>query len=239
MLTLLARPGAAGAQDTGGSEPTQEAGPDDHERAVILYEQARDLYDAGDFERSVVFLEEAVALSDTPALHYNLGRALQELGRWEEARDQYGLYLEQEPETPQRTRVEARIALLEERIHPAVALEPSPARPNPLAADRSTPIAPAPWVLAGAGVVTIAAAIPFAVLFSEAHESARRASTHEMAYGPAQDALMFAIVADVLFGVGGLAAAAGVVWGLVEVTGGDAAVQVRLGPGRAEVSGRF
>lgn len=189
--------------------------------AAILAERARVLFEAGDFERSATLLEEAIATHDDPALHYNLARSLQELGRWQDSRDEYVRFLEASPDTPQRARIEARIALLDERIAEASAPPPvvpvaPPIEPTPIEPP-SRGVEPAPWILTGLGAATLVVGTVFAVLFDQQVGLARSAPDHATALPHAMLAEQHAITADVLFGVGGLTLAIGFVWGIVDL----------------------
>ena len=186
------------------------------------------LFDEGDFARSATLLEEALTLHDDPALHHNLARALQELGRWQDARDEYARYLEGAPDTPQRARIEARIALLDARIAEAEA-EPEPID-VPAVAESAIPsrgIEAAPWVVSGIGAASLLVATVFAVLFDREVGIARVASDHVTAVPHAMAAEQYAITADVLFAAGGLSLFIGVVWGIVDL--GEVSAQSTAG----------
>ncbi|MFK7986353.1 MAG: tol-pal system YbgF family protein [Sandaracinaceae bacterium] len=219
LLLPAALPVVACAQDPDAetNEDTTED-PARVDEALVMYERARERYEAGDFDRAVLLLEEALVLHDAPELHYNLARALQELGRWAEARDEYIAYRERAPESAVSERVDARIELLDRRIaeEEAAAAPPEPdVPPPPPEPPPAPPLDPAPWVLAGSGAVIAAAAIPFGVLFLDADSTAANAPNHEAAFGPANDATNFAIVANVLLGVGVVTGLVGIVWGIV------------------------
>lgn len=92
----------------------QDLSPED--QSVVFFERAREAFDLGEFERANLLLREAIELNDVAPLHYNLARSLQELGQWEEAFDEYVTFLRMAPDTPERTRVEARIRIIGERI---------------------------------------------------------------------------------------------------------------------------
>ncbi|MFK7986411.1 MAG: tol-pal system YbgF family protein [Sandaracinaceae bacterium] len=225
------------------SVATAQQPPDTAEQqARVLFQRAVAHYESGEFERAAVMLEEAIALHDIAVLHHNLGRALQEMGRWEEARAEYVLYLDREPDSPQRPRVEARLAQLDERIAEqrrteavegdAVGVEPTlPSR------DASSP-SPVPWVVLGVGVAALVSAIPFGVLFDDAVMQSRAAADHRAAAGPAADAEVYAVTADALLIAGGALALAGLIWGTVEVSA-TTSVDVALGPTGVVARGAF
>lgn len=215
-VALMASPGMA-----------QEAA--DEEQAAVLFERARDAYRQGEFERAEVLLREAISAADVPALHYNLARTLHELGRWQEAIEQYRLFLEGSPESPETPRVQARIALLEERIA-AAALAASEAEPDIGAAiDAPAPPSavvsgesargpsPWPWVVAGLGVAAIGGGVAFGVSSQSAVDAARAAPDQVRADELRRLAQGRATTANAFYIAGGVLAAVGLIWGIVDV----------------------
>ncbi|MEM6954179.1 MAG: tetratricopeptide repeat protein [Myxococcota bacterium] len=233
-LLCFSLTGSLAAQD----EPSSE------EQALVLFERARDAYRDGGFQRSVFLLEEAIRLHDVPPLHYNLALALQELGRWERAKAEYELFLELEPDSDQRTRVEARIAVLEANLTrlaeaEAATVEPEPevepVEPEPPEPPRSP--SAVPWIVFGAGAAAAGVGAVFAILAGSSIDEARDAPDHASAVGPAADASDRATVANVLLIAGGAVAAAGLVWAIVDR--GRSRVDATVGLGTIGLRGSF
>lgn len=210
---LLAIPvSAARAQD---AQPT----------AAELAARAAASYDQGDFASAAELYRAALALYEDATLHYNLARALQELAEWAEAREHYEAYLARAPDAYDRARIEARIQLLSERIAEASVTEngrPTDAAPISSPGERVTPPdepspTPAPWIVGGAGLLAVVVGAVFGWQFSEEVSRARAAPNHLTAFDHATAAERNAIVADILFLVGGAAAAVGLAWGIVDV----------------------
>ncbi len=238
------------------SPRTGQAQADAEAQALVMFVRAREHYRGGEFERSVLLLQEAIALHDIAPLHYNLGRALQELGRWVQAGAEYERFLEMAPDTPERTRVEARLDQIRARIAemsppPPDANVPGSSAPEPAAPEPAAPepptsettargADPAPWIGLGVGAAVSAAGIPFAVLFDGAVGAARAAPDHRSASDAAAEAEIYGAAANTLFAVGGVVAIAALTWGLVELSlSGDEPVEVTVGPSRISLRGRF
>ncbi|AKF08984.1 hypothetical protein DB32_006133 [Sandaracinus amylolyticus] len=195
--------------------------------AAVLAERAGERFAEGDLEAAVVLLREAIYLHETPALRHNLARSLAELGRWEEARAEYRNALRLALDDEARARMQAEVARLSALIRagqsdseaspstpPAASVSAAPVSPEVELAP-GTPFDPAPWVLAGGGVVVLGAAVALAVVFEDTVSQVRSAPSHEAAWPLAERAEGLAIGADVAFAVGGTLALAGVIWGIV------------------------
>ncbi len=81
-----------------------------------LVKEATAAYGAGKLEESVALLEQAYAIKEDPRLLYNIAKAQEGLGLWQEARDGYRAYLEKDPKAANRDVVQGRIAVLEKQI---------------------------------------------------------------------------------------------------------------------------
>lgn len=195
---------------------------DTRERALVYFRGARDAYEAGEFQRSVVLLEEALELHDVASLHYNLGRALHELGRWRDARAEYVKFLDMDPDTEERARVEARIVVLTETIEREELAEQrqAPAPEPPGETSTSEGAAPrevqaAPWILLSVGVAAFGAGAVSGVLSRRSLDEVRGAPDHRSALSVGETARRRATLANVLFVSGAVVSATGLIWGLV------------------------
>ena len=159
-LVVVATAGAA----RGGppSHPSPAAQAEVQNEALRLFKDSVVEYRAGRFAAAAGLLRRAYALVPRPVLLYNLARADEGMGELEPAIAAYRAYLEGDPTAPDRMSIEARIITLEQTLaerrrleeerRAAVArAEAEAARRR--AADRVRKISPAPWILAGAGVL--------------------------------------------------------------------------------------
>lgn len=89
-------------------------GDDDKFRRLV--KDATEAYGAGELEKSISLLREAYALREDPRLLYNIAKATEGLGKWQEAVDGYRLYLEKEPKAANRDLVLGRIKVLEQQL---------------------------------------------------------------------------------------------------------------------------
>ena len=231
--------------------PTALAQGTAQDQALTLYRRAADRYGAGEFETAAVLLREAIRLHDAAAFHHNLGRALEELGRWQEAQEQYRVFLEREPESSERVRVEARIRSMQERIdeaQEAVVAPPSEVveQPDP-EAEPTRPSGPstepAPYITLGASAVPFALGVVFAVLFEDEVAAAREAPDQQQTYSHIRTAESLSAASGVFFVAGALLAASGVVWAVIDLSTspdeGRAGLQLRLGPSGGALAAAF
>lgn len=176
--------------------------PADAERAEALFQESRDAYLQGDFERSAALLEQAYELRPGPELLYNLARLRELQGRPAVALETYRRLLELHPESPLRTEAEAHIGELvvatagsseptsvaEESTAPAPQATTVPDR-EPAAVERDLPLIPeqtgdepvsedtaVPLTLLIAGAALVAASIGVGVAAQLAWEETQDAT---------------------------------------------------------------
>jgi tetratricopeptide (TPR) repeat protein len=242
---LAAAPGAAQAP----ASPSRA----DLERAGRLFEQAEQAYNDGELARAVDLLNEAHALYPEPVLLYNLARAHEALGHLPEALEHYERYLEAAPDTRDRGAIERRVATLREllaererereqaRVRGRSAVTPVPTGAGPTGPPSGPSLLP-PFV-AGAGVVLLAGGVVLGLLSQSRASDAAEAPSHEAGVDALAQARDFATAANVLFVTGGVLAAAGLTWWILDASGdGDTeepALAVGAGPGRIALRFRW
>jgi tetratricopeptide (TPR) repeat protein len=220
------------AAHTAAAQPT----PDDRARALALFRDSDAHYKRGEFEKAAELLREAYALHPEPILLYNLARALEGLGDFPGAIEQYERYLNADAEIADRGAIERRIATLRAQVERTRTPTPAPddGAPPPLSDIRTAPErvpssarsvdgAPVrvhagsrrlPWVIAGAGGAVVGAGAVFGYLSQARHDDAVAAPIQADAARLQDRAQTYATVANVALAVGGVAAVAGVAWGL-------------------------
>jgi tetratricopeptide (TPR) repeat protein len=92
------------------------AAPDDAERAKELYALGAEAFAAQRNADAISYFQRAAELVPSAKLTYNIGLAYEEMGDTGRALRQYRDYLRQEPDGGTRQEVEARIAMLEQRL---------------------------------------------------------------------------------------------------------------------------
>jgi tetratricopeptide (TPR) repeat protein len=192
-------------------------------RAVELFEKSAQAYREGRFQEAVELLLQARKLKAEPVLLYNLGRAYEAQGKLPEAVDAYSKYLEEDPNAADRRAIEGRIATMRRDIEEKKKRDeaPPPAAPPapiivvpPPPAPRESPL---PWLVTGAGVVTLGVGIGFGVLASRKEDEARSEPVQTTAASIHEDARGHATIANVTMTVGAAVAVAGVVWLVVRL----------------------
>lgn len=221
-LTILLWPAAVTAQDDPGA------------RALDLFDRAEVAYHEGYIDDAIALLLEAQTLApDEPVLTYNLARAYEAAGRDEDALASYEAYLAAEPGTPDRGAISRRIDALRNAIAERERLEAERLAQIEREREReaSTRDAPWPWVVMGVGAAGLATGVVFGVLSLVDRQAAIDDPVHASAFASLRRAETDALVANVLFGIGGAVALGGLIWGIVQVTsGGHAAETVALLP---------
>lgn len=242
-LALLAAPRGANAQ----------ASDEELARAVILFEESERAYNEGDFAEAVAMLRRAYELHPDVTLLFNLGRALEGMGDLDGAIDAYQRYLDEAGDVEDRGAIERRLETLRaQRAQLAGERADAPERGEATARDEVAPpdrasaggpdVDPAPWIVAGAGVALIGAGIGFGVVSRDLDGQAAAEPVMATAVDLHAQAETYAIVANVFFVAGGLAALGGAVWGVVSLaTGGsdEGVVELRISPTGAVLRGRF
>jgi len=204
-------------------------------RAAELSAQSAQHYKRGEFEIAAALLKQAYALYPEPNLLYNLARSLEGMGDKAGAVDAYQRYLDAGKQIEDRGAIERRIATLKADLavqqraqqpgadsqaaqHPPDDVS-RPAQQVPAASDevaqpvdRVTPPSKLPWIPIIGGIAVIGGGIgvgltaksleqqaidePNALAAKDLHDSARRD----------------AMIANVMFAVGGAALVSGIVW---------------------------
>lgn len=214
----------AGAAPLGGAQPAGNgAQAPAREAALELYEQGKTAYRAGDFARAADLLERAYALFPAPVLLYNLARARESKGDDPGAVEAYRRYLAGDDDAEDRPAIERRVATLEQRMAAAeravrereAAIER--ARRAELAAGsarRSQVSAPSPypWLMLGTGLATLLAGGVFGALAQQKGQDAAHEPTQLGARDTFEQAERHAVVANVLFAVGGALSVGATVW---------------------------
>ena len=232
---------ACAARTHAQTSATADDTPDEaREHALDLFMQAERAYEEGDVGGAVALLVEARSIYEEPVLLFNLARAYETLGRVDEALVAYREYLREEPNATDRGAIEARIAALETQISERERLERERAEARARVPDPSSP-SPIPWIVAGVGVAAVAAGAVFGALAEAARDDAVGDPVHETAIHTFERGEDFATVANVLFVAGGVTAALGITWGLVDVvtSGGDHEASIEVGPTSIRARGTF
>jgi hypothetical protein len=186
-------------------------------------------------------------------LLYNLARAYEGLGDSAHAVDAYATYLTEAPAAPDRGAIEERIRTLRREIAEREKLEHQRQEAvEHVKEERMKRTAPAPprrpsavpWTIAAAGGLVLATGTVVAVLAKSAHDAARDEPVQLTADTKQRDAMRLATWANVCFVTGGVAALAGVGWGILNRRAsakgsGATAMHLVLGTGSVAVSGRF
>jgi tetratricopeptide (TPR) repeat protein len=233
------------------------------EDAASLYARSATAYKLGHFAEAVKLLEQAYGLSHAPVLLYNLARAYEGMGATEEAASAYERYLKEEPNPPDRGAIQTRITTLrgeiEERRAMQAQRDEERARAQRERAEREAqdkilntaadrnPSA-APWIVAGIGVVAgVAAGVVLGELALHRHSEAEANPAGVAAFDQQGQAETFATASNVAFIAGGVVAATGIVWGVVDVfaltpraaSRDKQGIRVELSPMGATLRGSF
>lgn len=95
------------------------------------YVEGKSRFGAGDYQGAIREFEAANRLAPSPILHFNIGLAYERLGNRAEALRHYRTYLQEMPQAPNRSGVEAQIQRLETEMRQAQTPAPAPVVPQP------------------------------------------------------------------------------------------------------------
>ena len=225
------------------------------QRALALFEQSAKEYREGHFAEAVRLLREAYVLKPAPVLLYNLARAYDAMASLDDALDAYTRYLHDDPSAKDRGAIEQRVATLKKQIQERdeakrraqqAAAAPPPAPPPPPPPPRRSP-STLPWIVAGAGGAGLIAGVVFGVLARSRHSAANSDGGQQAAADDQSAADTFALVSTVSFIAGGVLAAGGLTWGIIDLGSAsrpsDASranhAQLRFGAGWVSLGGSF
>lgn len=216
------------------------------ERAHALFEEGATAYRAGEFARAVELYEEAHRLSKEPVLLFNLARAHEGQGDILKAIDAYERYLRDGKDIPDRKAIEGRVETLRAQVAANDALrkraEEERRKREQAERDKESSPSPVPWVIAGLGAAGVTVGAVVGALARAKEDEVAESPSQLAAAEPLEEGERFALAANVSFAVGGALLAAGVVWGVVDVTvlsAPEPAVSVRFGPTGIAVIGSF
>lgn len=183
------------------------------------FDRAEILFREGRYDEAITVLQALLDEYPEPILHYNLGRAQESSGRIEEAIVAYEHYLEGAPDAADRDTVLARVQRLRTRVErdAAAAAVPEP-RPQPAPPPTQSPPIVLPWVVTGVGGAGLVVGATFGGLSRQRLAEARSESEQIAASEALSDARSNALLANVMFAVGGTLATAGLTWGIIAVT---------------------
>ncbi len=99
-------------------------------RARELYQEGQKAYDIGDFPKAIELFKQSYDTLPRPLLLFNIAQAHRLIGQPRPALFFYQNYLSQQPDAPNRARVEQWIAEMKEKIAAEDAAKP-PIGPNP------------------------------------------------------------------------------------------------------------
>jgi tetratricopeptide (TPR) repeat protein len=236
----------------------QQAPPDSaaRTRALELFHQSAEEYRTGHFADAADLLTEAYALFPEPVLLLNLARALEGLEDLSGALDAYERYLDASPNARDRVVVERRMSLLRNALEERRAREALEVRlreqreSNERDAEAATEAEPAeetghgpmPWILTGTGGAVLVAGIVTGVVARDRHVAAQDEPVHAVAADLAHQADRLGASTTALLVIGGVAAAAGVTWGIVRAARGrddssSPRVEVGIGLGTVAIRG--
>jgi tetratricopeptide (TPR) repeat protein len=220
---------------------------DDGKRAVELFNQSAAAYDAGQFAQAAALLKEAYKLRPDAVLLYNLARAYEGMGALPDAVQAYTDFLAADPTAKDRGAIEARIATLRAQIDEQNRLQREAAErerearqaQSASASPRRGGASPIPWVVAGVGGAGLVTGAVFGALSVARHNAATTAAQADID-GDQSQARTFATAANIAFIAGGVLAAVGVTWGIVDLGSSHATqdrapatVSLLLGPASA------
>lgn len=244
------------------SVATAQPSQHDRERALALFRESDAHYKRGEFERAVQLLREAYALHPEPLLLYNLARALEGLGDFEGAIEQYERYLNADTEIADRGAIERRIATLRAQVArttrpppttdgrtapPVSDIRTAPPAGDPARSATNLRLEPArdetrgrpqrlPWVIVGGGAVVLGGGVLLGYLSQARHDAAVDEPVQIEAQKLQEGARTFATAANVAFVIGGAAVIGGATWALLERRKDRDARRVGIGIGPGSIT---
>ena len=191
-------------------------------RAAELSAQSAQHYKRGEFEIAAALLKQAYALYAEPNLLYNLARSLEGMGDKAGAADAYEKYLATGKQIEDRGAIERRIATLKADLavqqrakEPESA--PPPAEPERVPEPHEVvidyePPSKLPWIPMLGGIAMIGGGIGLGLAAKSLEQQAIDEPNALQAKDLHDNARRDAMIANVMFAVGGAALVSGIVW---------------------------
>lgn len=249
---VFAMDGQAIAQTSSGPPPGTTKG-----RALERFERSEARYREGRFAAAVELLLEAYRIHPEPVLLYNLGRAYEGLGDLDRAIDAYARYLGRDPSAPDLRSIETRIATLRNQIDDRQALRQQRdeakrraeevERAQSAAAPRRTGPSALPWIVGGAGVLSLGGGGVLWLRARTLHEDAVADPVQQGAQAKQAQGERSLTAANIALVAGGVLTAGGALWLALDrwsvsrnaQKGREARVSVWVAPGGVLLQGRF
>lgn len=226
------------------------------QEALELFRRSEQEYRQGHFAKAVRLLQQAYELHPEPTLLYNLARALEGEGDFAGAIEAYERYLRADLRATDRGAIERRVEMLkEQRAHreklekqhqvAAQARAEAEARLEAMSGQaRPSHGAVAPWVVTGVGAAGMVGGGIFGAIALGRHRAAEGAPNQAAAYEAQRDAERSAGFANGAYIGGGVVAAIGVGWVIIDRLGrhswaAASSVELQLGPSFFGVAGRL
>jgi tetratricopeptide (TPR) repeat protein len=212
------------------AEPSAEV------RAVDLNRRSAELFRQGRYSEAAALLREAYRLKPDPVLQYNLARACDLMADYACAVAAYESYLTKAQPTD-RPAVEARLASSRARLAEAPA---DAATPDSRGRSHSV----LPPIVTAIGVVGLGVGVGLVQVARARHDDAVTDPSQRGAAETQASAESLMRTANVTLVAGGVVAAAGLVWWIIDATSGRPASQrpgaeLHIGAGAVAVSVRF
>lgn len=140
---------------------------EDLKKAELLFQDAQRLYNVRDYEAALQKYKEAYLLSAAPELLFNMGQCYRLLGKDNDARETYKIFLRELPDSPQREQVERLIRDLDAKISAASTPASVPASgPEETPTEAPKPLSPRPFFVGSAGSLALSGVFGVAFLSS-------------------------------------------------------------------------
>lgn len=226
----------------------EEASSDRERRAQAIYAEGVTAFEEERFEQALERFQEAYELVRLPAFVFNQASCLDRLGRKREAVARYEAYLIALPEAANRSYAESRLTLLRAELAELATTQTAPDATTRAEEPESAPPAPlvrrrtwtGPALVLGVGVAAGLAAVGTGLRALalradlEAVCMQRRCPPEE---APTGDRMArFALATDVLLGIAGAAAAAGLLWAVLGGRRSTPPMSASCGPRGCEAS---
>lgn len=221
------------------------------EEARGIFMAGRAAFDDGRWQEALDYFQRAYELSSRPGLLYNIGQTADRMRQDDVALEAFERYLELMPEAPNRSAVEARLAVLRRAVseaadeqRPSPEQDPAPAVQGPVVAPESpadTPAPVGPIVVLSAGVASAAAGGVLLLMANGASNTVTDASEGTPWVDVESDydsSGTLGVSGAVLLGAGVALAASGAIW-LALWDSGDDSVEVAISPTGAVLRGTF